>query len=523
MSAGDREAPRAVPPAIDPVPLPDLSAPRRLHVVNVGGAGMSALATVLAQMGHVVSGVDDRETPFLAPLRDLGVTVVVGSVGLHPDRPADYPAAWPDAVVVSTATPEDHPDVVLARSAGVPVAHRRDALAAVCATRRTTAVAGTHGKSTTAGLLATIAARTGGDGYLVGTRVTGLGANADWRDGPGFVIEADESDGTFLRLGATDAVVTNLEADHLAFWGTEAALVAGFEAFLAALPGTATICADDPGSAALVGPAVAAGTRVVTYGTGEGVPGAPHVVLADVAPSGLGVTATLHLPAEVTGGRDAVVALSVPAAPGIHNARNAAAAVTAAVVAGTDPHEAARALTAFAGVARRFEARGRAGGVTFVDSYDHLPTEVAAALAAAAGAGFARVVCAFQPHRYTRTRDLAHTFADAFVDADLLAVTDLYPAGEAPIEGVSGRLVVDAVVAAHPDADVAYLPDLDAAEAWLLEVLRPGDLCLTLNAGDLTAVPDRVLAALAERDGSAGAATGGSDAGSDPRAGTGAP
>jgi len=159
----------------------------------------------------------------------------------------------------------------------------------------------------------------------------------------------------------------------------------------------------------------------------------------------------------------------------------------------------ARALGAFAGVARRFEQRGVAAGVTFVDSYDHLPTEVAAALAAARTGPFERVVCAFQPHRYTRTRDLAHTFADAFVDADVLGVTELYDAGEAPIPGVSGRLVLDAVTDAHPDADACFLPDLDATVEWLVDVLRPGDLCLTLNAGDLTTVPDRVIAALEAR------------------------
>lgn len=456
----------------------DLHERRRIHVVNAGGAGMSAVATVLAQMGHDVSGVDDRETPFLAPLRDLGVDVHVGPAGLEV-------ASGLDAVVTSTATPDDHPDVVTAAAAGVPVLHRGDALASICAERSVLAVAGTHGKSTTTGMVATILDGVGdGAGYLAGTRITGLGRNADWRTGPGFVVEADESDGTFLRLGATDALVTNVEADHLAYWGTEAALVEGFRRLVADLDGTAVLCLDDPGSAALA----SAARRALTYGTDP----AAELQVRDVGPAGIGVRFTLHHAGDQ-------VEVEVPAAPGLHNARNAAGALAACLVRGVPLAAGARALGAFAGVARRFEQRGVAGGITFVDSYDHLPTEVAAALSAARTGPFERVVCVFQPHRYTRTRDLAHSFADAFVDADVLAVTELYGAGEAPIAGVSGRLVRDAVVSAHPEADVTFLGDLDATAAWLLDVLRPGDLCLTLNAGDLTTVPDVVRAALEGR------------------------
>ena len=228
--------------------------------------------------------------------------------------------------------------------------------------------------------------------------------------------------------------------------------------------------------------------RPLTYGTSPDA----DLRITDVAPAGIGVAFRAH-----HGGES--VAVEVPAAPGLHNARNAAGALAACLVRGVPLADAARALTRFAGVARRFEQRGEAAGVTFVDSYDHLPTEVAAALAAARSAPFGRVVCVFQPHRFTRTRDLAGAFADAFVDADVLAVTELYPAGEAPLPGVSGRLVLDAVAAAHPDADVTFLADLDQAVEWLAATLRPGDLCLTLNAGDLTTVPDRVLARLEER------------------------
>lgn len=462
----------------------DLSAPRRIHVVNVGGAGMSAIATVLAQMGHRVSGVDTNETPFLDPLRSLGVDVRIGPS--HPD------ASGADVVVTSTATPPEHRDVAAATGAGVPVVHRGDALEAIGALRSVTAVAGTHGKSSTSAMLATIMTRSDpGAGFLVGTRVTGLGTNAAWGDGSAFVVEADESDGTFLRWGATNAVVTNLEADHLSYWGTEAALVDGFQRFVGALSGAAVLCIDDPGSAGLVASAV----HPVTYGTASD---ADHRI-TDVTSAGIGVAYTHTIQDGPAAGQDARVTVS--AAPGVHNARNGAGAIAAAVELGVDLATAAEALGEFRGVARRFEVRGEAGGVTFVDSYDHLPTEVRAATAAARSGPFDRVVCVFQPHRYTRTRDLSHTFADAFVDVDVLAVTELYPAGEQPIEGVTGRLVLDAVTDAHPDTDATFLPDLDATADWLVEVLRPGDCCLTLNAGDLTRVPDVVLERLRSRGG----------------------
>lgn len=466
----------------EPVVVPALTTTRRIHVVNVGGAGMSAIATVLAQMGHRISGVDDNETPFLGPLRTLGVDVRVG-----PDHAG---ASIAEVIVTSTATPPDHPDLVAAAAAGVPVAHRGDVLEAICALRTVIAVAGTHGKSTTSAMLATILRGAGsGAGYLVGTRVTGLGTNADWGTGSELVIEADESDGTFLRLGAMHGIVTNLEPDHLSYWGSEAALVDGFRRFVACLPGAAVLCLDDPGAAALVDVAA----RPLTYGTD---PAADHH-LTDIEPAGIGVAYTHTVRTGVVAGSSARV--TVPAAPGGHNAGNAGAAIAAAVEVGVDLGAAAAALAAFRGVARRFEVRGTAAGVTFVDSYDHLPTEVMAAVSAARSGPFERIVCVFQPHRYTRTRDLAATFADAFVGADVLGVTELYAAGEEPIAGVSGRLVLDAVVAAHPEVDATFLADLDSATDWLVDVLRPGDCCLTLNAGDLTRVPDAVLARLDER------------------------
>ena len=459
----------------------DLSQPRRVHVANVGGAGMSAVATLLAESGHRVSGHDRAaDTPFLPMLRALGVELTTGAAVADVTLPADV-----EAVVVSTATPDDDPAVVAARGRGVPVMHRAAALAALCAHRTTVAVAGTHGKTTTSALLTTILSGTGRDpGWVVGAGITHLGTSAAW-GGPGpLVVEADESDGTFLALGAATAIVTNVEPDHLENWGGEAALRAGFRDFVAAVPGPVVLCADDEGSRALLTSA----STPVTYGLD---PAADYGVV-DPTPDGTGVRFTL-----VHG--DESVEVLVPAAPGVHNARNAAGALAVAHGLGVPLADGAAALAGFRGVARRFELRGEAAGVTVVDSYDHLPTEVAAALAAAAWGPWGRVVAVFQPHRYSRTEALGRDFADAFGAADVLAVTDVYPAGEQPRPGVSGKLVVDAVLDAHPWAGVAWLPTLDDVLRWLSATLRPGDLCLTLGAGDLTSLAPRIVAMLEAR------------------------
>jgi UDP-N-acetylmuramate--alanine ligase len=455
----------------------DLAVAHRVHVTNVGGAGMSAVATLLVEMGHEVTGHDPAaDTPFIDPLRSLGAAITTGPPG---ELPGTY------AVVVSTATPPDHPQIVAARSAGIPVVHRAAALAAICRTRRTIAVAGTHGKTTTSALLATLLAGAGVEvGYVIGASVAGLGRSAAWGgDGP-LVVEADESDGTFLQLGAESAIVTNVELDHLEHWGSEPALRSAFERFVAELPGVAVLCVDDPGAAALAGHA--------TTPRGYGTSAEASYRVVDAGTEGTGVRFTL----EHEGERVGVV---VPGAPGLHNARNAAGALALAHELGVPLAQGAATLEGFRGVARRFEVRGEAAGVILVDGYDHLPTEVAAALAAARSGGWRRIVCCFQPHRYSRTQALGRTFADCFADADLLVVTELHPAGEAPRPGVSGKIVVDAVLDAHPWKHVAWMPTLDDVVAYLGAALRPGDLCLTLGAGDLTTIPPRVLALLEAR------------------------
>jgi UDP-N-acetylmuramate--alanine ligase len=337
-------------------------------------------------------------------------------------------------------------------------------------------VAGTHGKTTTTAMLALALRDAGLDpSFIVGGVVGGIGTGSHWGDAGVFVVEADESDGTFLRLGAHGVVVTNVEPDHLDHWGDFAALQRAFVEFVSAAPGPRVVCIDDAGAAAVA----AEVGECTTYGTAEGA----DYRLVDgtvVCPDG------------------EVVPLTVPV-PGLHNALDATAAFAMGDLLGASRLAKSASLAHFPGVARRWERRGEAGGITFVDSYDHLPTEVRSVLAGAREGEWRGVVCVFQPHRYTRTRDLHREFADAFVDADLVGITDIYAAGQEPIPGVTGKLVVDAVLEAHPWAHVAYLPSRAGQVAWLLHHLRPGDLCLTLGAGDLTTLPDQVLDALRSR------------------------
>jgi UDP-N-acetylmuramate--alanine ligase len=447
----------------------DLRVPQRVHVVGVGGAGMSAIATVLATMGHRVSGSDLRASPALERLRAAGIDVAVGH---RADNVGEV-----DVVTISTAVPATNPEVVAATEHGIPVLRRAEVLAAICATRRTVAVAGTHGKTTTSSMLALVLVEAGlHPSFIVGGELNEIGTGALWDDGEWMVVEADESDGTFLELPTEIGIVTSVEPDHLEHDGGADGLLGAFDRFIGGAR-SALVCADDAGAARL-----GAAHDATTYGVAEGADYRMVDVERQRASTSFGV--------EHEGRRVADVRLPVP---GLHNARNACAALVAGVLVGADPEAASRALARYAGVARRFQFRGERHGVTYIDDYAHLPTEVAAALDAAADGGWPRIVCVFQPHRYSRTAALWRGFADAFDAADVLVVTDVYGAGEAPRPGVTGKLVVDAVLEAHPEQRLAYLPSRADLVPYLRRVLRPGDLCLTLGAGDLTSVPAELL------------------------------
>ncbi len=445
----------------------DLSMPRRLHVVGVGGAGMSAIALLLARMGHDVSGSDTQEPAMRPRLEEAGVRVLSGN------NPDNVPA-HADAVVYSTAVPQSNVELVTARERGIRVVHRAQALAGIAATQRTVAVAGSHGKTTTSSMLTLILRAAGWDpSFLVGGELRQIGSNAGFGTGEWLVVEADESDGTFLQLAPDAALVTNIEPDHLEFYGDFERLVGAFDQFVASVSGPMVGCVDDPEVRRLS----ARHPRIRTYGTSDDA----FYRIVDETDGQDACRFTL------TAGETALGELVVPL--GVKAATNAAGATAIALELGVEFAAAARALRDFAGVARRFERRGEREGVTFIDDYAHLPSEVAAAIETARLGPWHRVIAVFQPHRYTRTGKLWRDFADAFTAADTVVLTDVYPAGEPPAEGVSGRLILSAVLDAHPDLPVAYLPrreDLvDVPRRWA----RPGDVVLTLGAGDLTTLP----------------------------------
>ena len=452
-----------------PEPLLDLSAPMHVHVVGVGGAGMSAIAEVLVSMGHTVSGSDLKASSGLERLAALGVDVRVGH--------AAEQVGGADLVTRSTAVPDGNPECRAAIKRGIPLLSRAEVLGAISGLRDTIAVAGTHGKTTTASMLALVLREAGlRPSFIIGGDVNEIGTGAAWDEGSIFVVEADESDGSFLRLSTRYGLVTNLEPDHLEHHGGFEALLEAFDRFVEAVEGPVVVGVDDEEGAAL-----AARHGTGTVGTSDGA----DWRLSDVQESWEGVRFTL------TGPTTGAFSLELPV-PGLHNARNAAAAAAVAVHAGADPPDVAGALARFGGVARRFEHRGRVGGVVLVDDYAHLPTEVEATLETARSGGFARIVAVFQPHRFSRTEALWSSFGGAFDGSDVLYVTDVYPSGEAPRPGVSGRLVVDAVLRDRPGMDVRYVARREDLVAALASELRDGDLCLTMGAGDLTAVPDQL-------------------------------
>jgi UDP-N-acetylmuramate--alanine ligase len=458
----DRDRDRA--PA---VPL-DLSRPRTVHIVGVAGAGMSAIALVLARMGHAVSGSDIKSAAVLERLAAAGVDVHVGNRAEHVPTAAD-------AVVYSTAIARTNVELVAADALGIPVLHRAAALAALAATRRTVAVAGSHGKTTTASMLALILRAAGwSPSFVIGGEVNEVGSNAAFGEGEWLVVEADESDGTFLHLAPEAALVTNIEPDHLDHYGGFDALVRAFERFVASATGPVVCCADDP-----VARRLAAGRPAVrTYGFAEDA----DYRISDEIVDAQGCRFTLSV--DGTAPRP----ISVPA--GVKASTNAAAAIATAREIGVDFEPAVRAIAAFGGVARRFQYRGERDGVTFIDDYAHLPTEVGSAIAAARQGPWRRVIVVFQPHRYSRTASIGPQFADAFSEADTLVLTDVYAAGETPVPGVSGRVILHAVLDHHPDLAVAYLPRPGDLAAVPARYARPGDLVLTLGAGDLTTMPD---------------------------------
>jgi len=472
---------------------------QQVHFVGIGGAGMSGIAEVLLTLGYRVSGSDGRRNDAVERLERLGAKVFIGHAasqieGAH-------------VVVYSSAVARDNPELQAARQRGIPVIPRAEMLAELMRVKYGIAIAGTHGKTTTTSMVAAVLAEAGFDPTIVvGGRVTALGANARLGQGEFLVAEADESDGSFLKLTPTIAVVTTIDAEHLDYYRDLAAIREAFLSFVNKVPfyGAAVLCADQPDIQALV-PRV--DKRVITYGLG----GPADLMAAALRLSGLTARFEVLHRGESLG----ELALQVP---GAHNVANALAATAVGLDLEVAFPVIQRALAGFTGVQRRFQVKGEAQGVLVVDDYGHHPAEIQATLAAARGGFDRRLVVVFQPHRYTRTLHLHAEFLGAFDGADVLLITDIYPAGEPPIPGVHARTLAEGI-AARSTREVRYVGDRGELVELLLDIVRPGDLVLVMGAGDIGVVADQVLARLARDTADGPAEREGRDAEGDRHAG----
>ena len=472
-----------------------------VHLIGIGGSGLSAIARLLLESGYEVSGSDRLLSPLAEGLRRDGVPINIG----HDPQNID----GADVVVRSSAVPDDNSEVRAALARGVPVLKRADFLGHLMENRRGIAVAGTHGKTTTTAMIAWILVATGQDpSYIIGGVPRNLAVNAHHGQGQAFVIEADEYDRMFLGLRPEIAVVTTIEHDHPDCFPTAEDFRQAFQDFADLLPseGVLVACADDPGARELLEARSARGANTLSYGTGKNTGTAIDYLARDPQLNGKGGASFDVFKA---GRRLAHVSLQIA---GRHNLLNALAALAVADVLGLQPEEAARALERFQGTGRRFDLRGEAGGIAVIDDYAHHPTEIRATLAAARDRYPGRQIWAvWQPHTYTRTRLLFEGFKNAFEEADHVIVTEVYAARETPPGDFSARQIVQ--VMAHPDA--RFAANLKEASEQLIDRVKPGDVVLVLSAGDADQVSARLLSALRARDtggdpgGSSGGVSGG--------------
>lgn len=462
----------------------DLASLGPVHVVGIGGAGMSGIARVLVSRGVSVSGSDAKDSRRVAALRALGATVFIGH------DPSQIPTGA--TVIVSTAIKDSNPELAAARERGLRILSRAEALAVLMADSRAVAVSGTHGKTTTTSMLTVALQHCGADpSFVIGSELNESGSNAHAGTGELFIAEADESDGSFLQLGAFAGIVTNVEADHLDFWGTFEAVERGFDTFAEGIGqrgGFIVICADDPGAAALAERARTAGVEVHTYGESSEADNRVEVI----GTTGNGWTFEVV----VKGVRTAPIQLQVP---GRHNMLNATAALVCGLGLGFGVGELSDGLAAFSGTRRRFEFRGQADGVRVYDDYAHHPTEIAATLRAARDAvGNGRLVVAFQAHHYYRTALFSREFGEALGLADDVVVLEVFAPGEDPIPGASGQVMASNVPL--PPEHVVFEPSWSAVPAHLAGRATSGDIVMTLGAGDISMMGPEVLALLERRE-----------------------
>jgi UDP-N-acetylmuramate--alanine ligase len=458
---------------------------RRVHFVGIGGIGMSGIAELLVNLGYSVTGSDLRLSEITDRLASLGVGV---SVGHHADHLGDA-----DVVVVSSAVASDNPEVVAARARHVPVIPRAEMLAELMRLRAGIAIAGAHGKTTTTSMVAWMLERAGLDPTaVIGGRLSAFGSNARLGRGQYMVAEADESDRSFLKLSPTIAVLTNIDREHMETYGTFDVLVDAFADFAGRVPfyGAVVACVDDGPVAALLPRLM---RRIVTYGFS---PAADVRGLDPVTDGRSGRCGVRYEVRGVPGGTGTgTLTLGVP---GRHNLQNALGAIAVGLEVGVPFDRITAALAEFRGAERRYQIRGDVNGVTVVDDYGHHPTEIAAVLRAARDGKPARIVAVFQPHRYSRTRDLIDDFGPALALADEVVLLDIYPAGEPVIPGVSLETLAASVRTSVTGLHLAR--DLDDAAAAVGRIARRGDVVVTLGAGSIAALPDRILSVLGAQE-----------------------
>ncbi|HTX15870.1 MAG TPA: UDP-N-acetylmuramate--L-alanine ligase [Candidatus Baltobacteraceae bacterium] len=453
---------------------------QRIHLVGIGGSGMSGIAEVLLSTGYAVSGSDLKTTPVTERLRRLGAKVYEGH------RAENVHGAH--VVVVSTAVPADNPEILEAHRLKIAVIPRAEMLAELMRLKIGIAVAGAHGKTTTTSMVAAVLAAADLDPtFVVGGRVNHAGSNAQVGRGEYMVVEADESDRSFLLLAPVIAVVTTIDREHLDQYASLEEIQDVFLQFVNRVPfyGEVVLCLDEPNVQAIV-PRVK--RPLITYG----VSSQADLVISDVKLKGLSSEFRLQYRGEDLG------AFELASPPGMHNVRNAAAAAAVALALNVPADLIREGLTHFSGVGRRFEIKGNFSGVTLIDDYGHHPAEIRATLEAARGCGHKRLLVLFQPHRYTRTQHLWDDFLRSFNDADILVMTDIYAAGEPPIGGISGEKLAEAISSAG-HKNVVYSSTLQGGIEYMLRESRPGDAVLTIGAGSVGRVTDELALLLDSR------------------------
>ncbi|HBT95284.1 MAG TPA: UDP-N-acetylmuramate--L-alanine ligase [Coriobacteriia bacterium] len=457
-----------------------LSQIKKVHFIGIGGSGMSGIALAAHEVGIEVTGSDLKETRYMRALHRAGVSVIVGH------EPCNVMDEDIDVVVVSTAIPETNPEYQAAMERGLEIWPRARMLAYLSRGFKTLAVAGTHGKTTTSSMLATALDRLGADPtFMIGGVVDGYDSNARTGKGEYFVVEADESDGSFTWLSPSLALITNIEVDHIDHYGGLDEIVSSFRSFLEQVDedGIVVVWADSPGLLEL---AKASGRRVCTYGTGEN---------ADVRLEPKGVS---DFDVVFADGRKSSLVLCV--SPGLHNKLNATGVMAALDILGFDREASARAVSAYQGVRRRFDRIGVSQGVTVIDDYGHHPTEVAATLKAASELGYNKIHVLFQPHRYSRTQVFLDDFASAFECADTVSIMEIYSAGEAPIPGVNGQALSDAIAQKSADKTVQFIKHRQDTVEAMAGLAKDGDMIITMGAGDVTVLAPMILELLKQGD-----------------------